>query len=127
MTGFCILLKSCKSEQQIKYEQYVIAGEALYTRHCANCHGRNGEGLRNLYPALDQSAKLGETAYLVCLIQNGTTGKTINMPANNDLYAIDIAQIITYLNERWGEKKMTETEEVAKIACGESEKIKAKN
>ena len=117
MTGFCISAKSCKSDQQIRHEQYVIAGKNLYENHCANCHGKNGEGLRTLYPSLDHSSRLGETAYLTCLIRNGSTGKDINMPGNKDLYAIDIAQIITYLNDRWGEGKMTETEEVAKIEC----------
>lgn len=117
MTGFCIPLKSCRSDRQIRYEQYVIAGKNLYENHCANCHGKNGEGLRNLYPALEQSVILGETAYLTCLIRNGTSGKETDMPGNKDLYAIDIAQIITYLNERWGDGGMTETEEVARVEC----------
>jgi len=117
LTGFCLYAESCKSDQQIRHEQYVIAGKNLYESHCANCHGKNGEGLRNLYPSLDRSARLKDTEYLTCLIRNGTTDKDINMPGNKDLYAIDIAQIITYLNERWGEKKMTETEEVARVGC----------
>lgn len=117
MSGFCIAVNSCRSEQQIRYEQFVIAGKNLYENHCANCHGKNGEGLRNLYPSLNGSARLGETEYLTCLIQNGSTGKEVNMPANPALYAIDIAQIITYLNDRWGGKKITETEEVARVQC----------
>lgn len=117
MTGFCLSVKSCRSDQQIRKEQYVIAGMNLYNAHCANCHGKNGEGLRNLYPSLTRSERLANTEYLTCLIRNGSTGKDINMPANKELYAIDIAQIITYLNDRWGEGKMTETEEVARVEC----------
>ena len=85
--------------------------------HCANCHGKNGEGLRNLYPPLAGSSRLGDIGYLTCLIRNGTSGKEPDMPANGGLYALDIAQLITYLNEQWGNGQMTETEEVAKVQC----------
>ncbi len=119
MISFCLIINACRSEEQIRYEQYVIAGKNLYETHCANCHGKNGEGLRNLYPGLNGSARLGETAYLTCLIRYGTSGKEPNMPANSQLYALDVAQIITFLNERWGDGSMTETEEVEKVKCGE--------
>lgn len=117
MTGFCLAVNSCRSDRQIRHEQYVIAGKNLYESQCANCHGKNGEGLRSLYPSLNKSTRLGETGYLTCLIRNGTAGKDIDMPGNTALYDIDIAQIITYLNDRWGDGEMTETEEVTKIVC----------
>lgn len=117
MTAYCVTVDSCRSDGQIRYEQYVIAGKSLYENHCANCHGKNGEGLRNLYPSLNTSVRLNDTPYITCLIRNGSTGKDINMPGNKELYALDIAQIITYLTDRWGEKKMTHTEEVAQVEC----------
>jgi mono/diheme cytochrome c family protein len=113
-----LALNSCKTDQEIKYEQYVISGKTLYQTNCANCHGKNGEGLRELYPSLSNSVRLGDVNYVTCLIKTGTSGKEINMPANNELYDIDIAQIITFMNDSWSDKKqITETEEVRKAVC----------
>lgn len=111
-------LSSCKSEAEIKYEQYVIGGKSLYETHCANCHGKNGEGLQNLYPSINKSEKLGDFQYLKCLIKNGTVGFETNMPANKELYDLDIAQIITYMRDKWtNSRTLTETQEIAKINC----------
>lgn len=119
MTGFCVLNSACQSEKEVKYEQYVITGKTLYELHCANCHGKNGEGLRELYPSLDKSSRLNDIAFVTCLIKNGShEAVETKMPANKELYNIDIAQLITYLNSRWGSTKtITETEEVAKVRC----------
>ena len=111
-------LNSCKTDQEIKYEQYVISGKTLYQTNCANCHGKNGEGLRELYPSLSNSIRLGDINYVSCLIKEGTSGKEINMPANKELYDIDIAQIITFMNDSWSDKtQITEIEEVRSAGC----------
>jgi mono/diheme cytochrome c family protein len=113
-----ISLLSCKTDQEIKYEQYVITGKTLYQNNCANCHGNNGEGLRKLYPSLNTSPRLQDIEYLSCLIKQGTSEKEINMPGNKDLYDLDIAQIITFMNDAWGDKKqITETDDVRKAQC----------
>lgn len=90
----------------------------MYELHCGNCHGNNGEGLRRLYPSLTTSNKLEDLEYLKCLIKFGTSDLEIDMPGNKELYDLDIAQIITYMQSRWGDKKqIVHTEEISKINC----------
>jgi hypothetical protein len=40
------------------------------------------------------------------------------MPAAKGLYDLDIAQLITFLNDKWGSsKKIVEADEVAGVRC----------
>lgn len=119
---------SCTSDDQIQYEQYVIYGGDLYIQHCSNCHGVNGEGLRDLYPPLKGSDYLANRVKVICAIQNGLKGEIIVngkkynqvMPKNNQLYSLDHAQIATYIFDKWGDgttKKLVTVEEVEKANC----------
>jgi mono/diheme cytochrome c family protein len=83
----------------------------VYDRHCASCHGRDGQGLRALYPPLQNSDYLdGRISELPCLVSKGirgtiTTGSTtknIRMPAFADLSLEEMSSLITYLRQRWG-------------------------
>ncbi len=98
--AFCFF--SCSSKEEITQQQYSIEGMALYQTHCENCHQADGSGLRNLYPSIKNSNLSPET--LTCLIKNGKKGSGF-MPANAKLQALDIAEIVTYMREKWGGKK----------------------
>lgn len=119
---------ACTNDEKVKKEQYLIAGEELYALHCSNCHGKNGEGLRDLYPPLNNSDYLNNKNNVICSIKFGlkgpivVNGKEYNgvMPKNNQLYDLDIAQLTTYIYETWGSTKglkITETYEVSKVKC----------
>jgi thymidine kinase len=43
-----ITISSCQSEEKIKLEQYYIGGKEVYELNCANCHQKDGKGLKNL-------------------------------------------------------------------------------
>ena len=105
------VLSGCKSSQEIEYEQYLIAGKNIYDQQCSNCHGIQGEGLKNLYPPLQNSDFLVHKSLVVCIIKNGfsgpmmVNGKEYNqaMPAQAKLYDLDIAQLTTWLYHTYGE------------------------
>lgn len=111
-----ILLASCQSKEEILYQQYVVEGRVLYEQNCANCHQSNGRGLRDLYPALANTDlwKRVTQQQLVCIIKQGqrgeikVNGKTYAgyMPANPKLEAIDIAELVTFMQDSWGNKKI---------------------
>ena len=72
------------------------------------------------------SSYLEDKNKLVCIIKNGlqgpinVAGKTYNqkMPAAKGLYDLDIAQLITFLNDKWGSSKtIVEADEVAGVGC----------
>ncbi len=121
---FLFAFASCQSSEELKREQYYSEGYQLYTVHCANCHQAEGTGLANLYPPIQGSSYLMQKADLICIVKNGlageiqVAGKTYNrpMPANPKLADIEIAEIVTYVNNTWGkDTTYTPTDSVTAI------------
>ncbi len=87
-------------------------GSKLYEQHCAQCHGDDGKGVPNAYPALrgNRAVLMPQTANLVQIVLNGgyapaTQGnpRPFGMPpfvlVLNDS---DIAAVLTHLRSSWG-------------------------
>jgi mono/diheme cytochrome c family protein len=112
-----VLFFSCQSDEQLEFSRYYSTGSVVYQSKCQNCHGVNGEGLAALIPPLTDSAYLSANkAALACYIQYGLKGN-INiahksfegqMP-NNDLTPIEIAEVLTYVTNSFGNKTGTVT------------------
>jgi mono/diheme cytochrome c family protein len=110
-----------KREAQIAAKS-LQQGAALYTQHCATCHGDNGQGLQELdasaalgkvsIPALagNRAVSLSSSANLVRIILAGgyapsTSGnpRPYGMPPFvHVLTDTDIAHIATYIRASWG-------------------------
>lgn len=119
-----ITISSCQSEEKIKLEQYYIGGKEVYELNCANCHQKDGKGLKNLYPTLVNSDYLKDKEKVIYILKNGLAGEILvngkkynqPMPANNQLTNLDIAEVVTYIYNEWnGETKITEVKEVEKV------------
>ncbi|WP_200836998.1 cytochrome c [Dyadobacter sp. 3J3] len=101
---------SCQSEQELKTEQYFAEGYQIYTMNCANCHQADGKGMANLYPPLAGSKIIQDKPAMACIMRYGmkstieVNGKPFNrpMPANPKLQELEIAEVITYVNMKWG-------------------------
>lgn len=92
-TGF-ILFNACQSADEINQARYFVNGKNVYEKNCQNCHGANGEGLGNLYPALIDSKYIREnTNKLACDIRFGLN----NMPENKQLTPIEITYLVNYI------------------------------
>jgi mono/diheme cytochrome c family protein len=115
---------ACDADET-KRKQYFANGAEKYKTHCANCHQENGAGLQKLYPPIAESDYLIKNKkQVICgmrygmhdtLLVNGQK-YTQMMPSNYQLYAIDIAEISTYIYNRWGQEKVyTDVKEVEKI------------
>ncbi|MNS63396.1 Cytochrome c-552 precursor [compost metagenome] len=109
-------LIACSNPKEIKEKQYYAEGMYLYQKYCQNCHMENGKGLGELIPPLAQSDYLfNNMSDLACMIKNGKQGKMIVngksydgiMPGYNNLSSIEIAEIITYVTNSWGNKSST--------------------
>jgi cytochrome c551 len=122
----CVILISCSGSMRsddIKFRQYYLKGEQLYTSNCSNCHQKSGKGLGLLYPPLDSSDFMKTNAdEVLCIIKNGSDGglvinsETFNqpMPAFPSLTDLEIAQIATYIYNTWSnEKGIFEVKEVS--------------
>ena len=109
-----LIFESCSNEMELNYQRYFVNGKGLYEKNCQNCHGTNGEGLGMLYPPLTDTVFLSSNrSSLACMIKNGLSGKITvnnlsyetNMPGNAVLADIDIAQIIVYITNSFGNKQ----------------------
>jgi len=94
-----MLFQACQSEQAIRTAQYTVNGQKLFTAHCQNCHGAKGEGLGKLYPSLtDSTFLIGHRKQLPCIVKNGG----VEMPPNPQLTPIEVAYVLTYIGNSFG-------------------------
>lgn len=111
----CYSFSSCqKRGEQIKLSQYMVEGTTVYQNHCANCHTDDGTGLANVIPPLKNSDYLMTLSDhdLACQIKTGLSDSIYvngilfyqQMPASESLTYLEIAEVVTYVNNTWGRK-----------------------
>jgi len=94
-----MIFQACQSEQEIRKAQYTVNGKRVYTNHCENCHGAKGGGLGALYPPLtDRTVFTTNREQLACIVRYGKA----DMPANATLSPIEIAYVLTYIGNSFG-------------------------
>lgn len=86
-------------------------GARLYRNNCQSCHQENGAALKKLIPPLAGSDYLTtHGADVACIIRYGLEGPvTVNgvtydgvMAGLDHLNAVDITNILNYINNSWG-------------------------
>ena len=87
-------------------------GAKLYEQHCVQCHGDNGKGVPNAYPALagNRAVLMAQTSNLVQIVLNGgyspaTQGnpRPFGMPPFVLVLGdSDIAAVLTHVRSSWG-------------------------
>lgn len=117
--------KSDKKEMvQMDLAGVMKDGERLYKQNCMSCHMAQGEGIANAFPPLAKSDYLMEDRQrAIGIVLNGLEGPvTVNgvtynsvMPKLN-LDDEQVASIVTYIMNSWGNKaEMTTIEDVKKV------------
>jgi mono/diheme cytochrome c family protein len=96
------------------------AGAKLYETHCADCHGLQGQGRANAYPALagNRAVLMGNTNNLMHSVLNGgfaaaTKGhpRPFGMPPFLlQLNDGELAAVLTYVRSAWGNQASALTE-----------------
>lgn len=98
----------------VEFQQYYNQGEVLYTKHCSNCHQKDGKGLGMLYPPLDKSDFVDQNfEEVLCIMRHGKStptvvnGKTYEQPMKGieGLTDLDIAEIATYIYNTWDRER----------------------
>jgi mono/diheme cytochrome c family protein len=95
-------------------------GARLYDKHCAECHGDQGEGKAGMYPALrgNRTVTMHNTANLISVIRQGGFGPATEKnprpygmpPFGHVLSHREMADIITFLRQSWGNQASSVTE-----------------
>jgi nitrite reductase (NO-forming) len=121
------VIAAAKQLQQGKLgkEQQIQAGGVLYKGTCSVCHQDNGAGLPGVFPPLAKSDYLmADKRRAIEIVLNGLSGPiTVNgqpynsvMPPMSQLNDDEIANILTYTLNSWGNSNGVVTaEEVAKV------------
>lgn len=84
--------------------------EHLYQNYCASCHKSDGNGVKNTFPSLNASVivRKEDPQLLISTVLNGRK----EMPAFNFLDKQQLAAILTYVRDRFGDKKSAVTEQM---------------
>jgi nitrite reductase (NO-forming) len=100
-----------KAAGKLTKEQQIAAGAVLFKGTCSVCHQDNGQGLPDVFPPLAKSDYLlKDPKHAIEVALNGLTGKiTVNgktydsvMPPMSQLNDDEIANILTYVLNSWG-------------------------
>lgn len=93
-------------------DELMVKGEAAYNRSCASCHMANGEGIPGAFPSLKGSAiALGDVRKHLDVVINGVAG-TAMQAFGGQLSEVDLAAIITYERNAWGNDDGDEAEDI---------------
>lgn len=88
--------------QTLSMEELMVQGEKVYMASCAACHQPNGMGLPGVFPALKGSAiAMGPVDKHLDIVINGKSG-TAMQAFNKQLSATEIAAVVTYERNAWG-------------------------
>lgn len=88
--------------QEWSLPQLLEQGEKVYQAQCAACHQANGEGIAGAFPALKASPMiLNDRDDHIATVLNGKPG-TAMQAFGKQLNAVDLAAVITYERNAWG-------------------------
>jgi nitrite reductase (NO-forming) len=93
----------------------IANGKNVYTNNCMNCHMEDGKGLESVFPPIAKSDFLKRpTKDLINVVLKGQSGEIkVNgvlyngiMPAQDYLSDEEIADVLNYINNSWGNKNL---------------------
>ena len=83
--------------------ELIAKGATVYAANCAACHQANGKGVAGAFPSLEGSKVVtGPAPDQIAIVLHGKAGTA--MPAWKQLSDVDIASVITYTRNSWGNK-----------------------
>lgn len=109
----CLSFTTGKTNGQPTLAASMKRGQVVFQSYCLACHQANAGGVPNLYPPLIKTKYiLGEKNALITIVLKGLTGEvevngtTYNgmMPPHNFLTDQQIADVLTYVRNSFGNK-----------------------
>jgi cytochrome c oxidase subunit 2 len=90
------------AEREWTKDELMARGEQVYATNCAACHQPNGQGMAPAFPAIAGSAVAnGEPGPHLGIVLNGKPG-TAMAPYRDILNDADLAAVLTYQRNAWG-------------------------
>lgn len=104
-------------------------GKKVYDTHCLSCHQAGGAGITDLYPPLTNTTWVsGDKKKLITIVLNGMSGEIVvngkeydnEMPSQAYLKDGDIADVLTYIRNSFGNKASVVTPAEVKALRGKT-------
>ena len=90
-------------------EELVARGESVYAVNCVACHQTNGQGIPGIFPALAGSdVVLNNKERNIEILMEGVQGAAMN--SFSYLSEVELAAVITYTRQSWGNKENSDGE-----------------
>lgn len=105
----------------------VVGGEQIYNRYCGSCHQNNGRGASGRFPPLTETSWVtGDKKRLIQLVLNGLEGQievnglsfNNSMPQHSFLKDEEIANVLTYIRQNFGNRASAIATEEVQAARG---------
>ena len=98
--------------QKSPFRVSMDSGKVVYSNQCLSCHQSNGQGIPGVNPPLIGKGVTGDKTKLIGIIINGQdTHEVLNgkiyqqpMPANPTIKDQEIADVLTYIRNSFGNK-----------------------
>lgn len=117
-------LDLAQDERQVQFDP-IARGRRVYATQCAMCHQAQGQGLPGVYPPVaDSSWVVGDERLPIKVVLHGLQGPiTVRgneyngvMQALGSLSDRDIAAVVSYIRQEWGnDASMVDEETVAEV------------
>ena len=92
-------------------EELASRGQSVYEVNCVACHQTNGQGIAGIFPALVGSdIVLNNKERNIEILMEGVQGAAMN--SFSYLSEVEIASVITYTRQSWGNDKKGDGEVV---------------
>jgi len=119
---FLLPIFLCFTYQDQNLEESMKRGKEVYMMHCQNCHAQNGEGIEGVNPPVAKTMYLKDAKKNINIILSGQNGEiTVNgkkydalMNPMNYLDDRQIADVLNYIRNSWGNKYPVVTESQVK-------------
>jgi mono/diheme cytochrome c family protein len=89
-------------------------GQSVYISYCQSCHMEDGNGLPGVFPSLVKTGNLNDPNRLVKVVLQGMRGPIVvngekydGEMAPTDLTDQEVADVINYIRNTWGNKAPT--------------------
>lgn len=122
---------SWKEKREVRplHQKSITGGEEIYKKYCLTCHQADGSGVPNMTPPLiETSFVLGEKEKLIHIVLNGLKNVDIDdqtynnamPPLGSVLKDQEIAEVLTYVRNSFGNKASAITAAEVKAVRGSS-------
>lgn len=101
-----LALKSNKDtgDKEFSMDELKSKGEVVYKANCLACHQANGQGIKGVFPAIDGSPLANLKENIPAHIHQVIYGKGIMPAFGEQLSDSEIAAVVTFVRNNWGNK-----------------------